>query len=44
MNNDVGNNTNDNEFGVSYVKTFCYNETIRYANIIQYYHIPMKDL
>ena len=31
-------------FGISYAKTFCYNETVMYANIIKYYHIQVKYL
>ena len=31
-------------FGISYAKTFCYNETVKYANIIKYYHIQFKYL
>ena len=40
----VNENITDNEFGISYVKTFCYNETARYADIIKYYHIQVKYL
>ena len=34
----------DNEFGISYVKTFCNNEAVKYAKIIRYYNIPVKYL
>ena len=37
-------NITANEFVVSFAKTFCYNEMVRYANIIKYYNIPVKDL
>ena len=32
-----------NEFVVSFAKTFCYNEMVRYASIIKYYNIPVKE-
>ena len=37
-------NITDNEFRISYVKTFCYNKAVQYAKIIRYYHIYVKYL